>query len=126
MSVSAVSAVLYAKDQAKVAAFYRDTLGLPRTTSEADHTILACGGFDLVIHQTPRPIVDTVTITAPPKRRDGGAIRLNFTVNSVAAARQIAASLGGQVDDTPPAWAPGGAKLRLGHDPEGNVFLVNE
>jgi hypothetical protein len=126
VSVSAVSAVIFAKGRAKVAAFYRDTLGLPCTADDAYHTILACGGFDLVIHQIPPPIADSITITAPPQRRETGAIRLNFTLKSVVAARPIAASLGGQVDDAPPMWAPSGAKIYLGHDPEGNVFLVEE
>ena len=126
MSASNVSAVLFAKDQAKVAAFYRDALGLPCKTSDTDHTILACGGFDLMIHQIPAPIAASIIITAPPRRRETGAIRLDFTIKSVAGARSIAASQGGQVDDAPPAWAAPGANVRLGYDPEGNVFLVKE
>ncbi len=126
MSASNVSAVLFAKDQARVAAFYRDALGLPCQTSSTDHTTLACGSFDLIIHQIPTPIAASITITVPPSRRETGAIRLDFTIKSVARARSIAASLGGQVDDAPPAWAAPGAIVRLGYDPEGNVFLVKE
>jgi Glyoxalase-like domain len=123
---ASVSAVLFPKNQAKVAAFYRDTLELPCSTSDAYHTVLACVGFDLIIHQIPPPLADSIAITAPPERREAAAIRLNFTIKNVAAARSMAARLGGQVDEAPPAWAPPDARVRLGHDPEGNIFLVQE
>jgi hypothetical protein len=126
MSVSTVTAILFAKDLAKVAGFYRGALGVTPTTSDANHTILSCGGFDLIIHQIPHPMADSIVITIPPKRCETGTIRLNFTINSVTAARQVAASLGGEVDETAPVWAAPGAKGRLGHDPEGNVFFVDE
>jgi len=61
----------------------------------------------------PSPIADSIAITVPPKRRETGAIRLNFIIKSVAAARPIAASMGSQVDDAPPAWAPPNAGVHL-------------
>jgi catechol-2,3-dioxygenase len=124
VSVSAVSAVLFARDLNKVAGFYRDVLGMPCTAKDAQHAVLVCKHFDLIIHQLPPS--ETEPAAAPLQRRHTAAIRLNFTIADIAQARRVAASLGGEVDDAPPAWAPPDARCRLGHDPEGNVFLVDE
>lgn len=126
MASSKVSAVLFAKDQARVAIFYREALGLTCTGSDEDHSVLTCDGFDLIVHQIPKHIADGCVIDQPPRRRVEGAIRLNFPVDSIEAARSIAASLGGQLDDSPPAWARGDTNTCLGHDPEGNVFKVSQ
>jgi catechol 2,3-dioxygenase-like lactoylglutathione lyase family enzyme len=126
MKVRTISAVLFAKDQAKLAGFYRDVLGMHVRASDAHHASLVCGGFELLIHQLPPETAASIAIAGPPLRRETGAIRLNFTVDDIGSARRAAAALGGQVDDAAPAWAPSDARVRLGHDPEGNVFLVEE
>lgn len=40
----------------------------------------------------------------------------------VAAARAVARSLGGEIDDRPPPYGGNDTRFHLGHDPEGNVF----
>ena len=40
--------------------------------------------------------------------------------------RATARSLGGGIDDAPPAWAERNANFFLGYDPEGNVFGVRQ
>ena len=126
METANVSAVLFVKDLKAVAAFYAQALGLNCTHSDAEHAVLNCRGFHLIVHQIPRHIADGIVIQQPPLRREEGAIRLTFPVESVAATRRLARSLGGEVDDTPPAWAAPGANVFLGHDPEGNVFKISE
>lgn len=122
--MSKVSAVLFVRDHVKVAAFYRDALGFARTAGDADHTALDCLGFELTIHQIPRRFLDESPSSGAPERRERSAIRLNFPMLDIAAARPRAASLGGKIDDAPPPWAARDANFFLGHDPEGNVFAL--
>jgi predicted enzyme related to lactoylglutathione lyase len=123
MASAMVAAVVYAKDHTGVAAFYRDVLGVTPRESDADHTRLDCGGFDLIVHRVPGNGASTANVPAP-QRRERGAIRLIFSAADVDACRVTAATLGGEIDNHPPPWAQPGSKLRLGHDPEGNVFQV--
>lgn len=126
METASVSAVLFATDLKKVAAFYARALGMSVTRSDDQHVILNCRGFNLIVHQIPPHLGDGIAIQQPPRRRSEGALRLNFPVQSIAETRRLARSLGGELDDTPPAWAGPGANVFLGHDPEGNVFKVAE
>jgi predicted enzyme related to lactoylglutathione lyase len=125
MKSSSVSAVLFAKDATKVAAFYVEALGLSCTFSDSQHSALSCGGFELIIQQIPKHIADGFTLQEPPRRRIEGAIRLNLPVQSIEDTRKLAGAFGGEVDAARPAWAPSGANMFLGQDPEGNVFMVS-
>lgn len=122
MEVTEVRAVLFAKDLEKTAAFYSGALGFERRSGDREHAVLGCGGFELVVHQMPKAIADTIAIKNPPERRTSGAVRLDYPVASVAEARRLARSLGGDVDDEPPPWAARDANFFFGHDPEGNQF----
>jgi predicted enzyme related to lactoylglutathione lyase len=126
MQTTNVSAVLFAKDARKVAEFYRGALGMSVKSSDADHSILTCRGFELVVHQIPKQIADGVVIEQPPKRRTSGAIRLDYPVRSVVESRRMARSLGGDIDEKPPQWADVNASFFFGYDPEGNQFGVSE
>ena len=125
MSSSSVSAVLFAKDLDRVARFYAEALQLKCTTRDEYHWKLDCDGFEFVVHQIPRHIADGITIVSPPMRREESAIRLNFSVRDIGETRRLAKSLGGQIDDSPPAWANPSDAVFLGFDPEGNVFKVS-
>jgi predicted enzyme related to lactoylglutathione lyase len=126
MGAASVRAVLFVKDLAGAMAFYVGALGLTRVSGDQDHAVLECDGFELVVHQVPKQIADTIVITRPPVRRVWGAIRLDFPVASIADARRLARSLGGDVDDAPPAWAERDSGFFFGYDPEGNQFGVSE
>ena len=126
MEASSPRAVLFVKDLGSVAAFYIGALGLTRVSGGKDHAILECDGFELVVHQVPKQIAETIVITKPPVRRVWGAIRLDFPVTSVTDTRSLARSLGGDVDDAPPPWAGADANLFFGHDPEGNQLGVSQ
>lgn len=118
-----VSAVLFAKDHRKVSNFYVQALSARVTREDAEHADLDCGGFRLVVQRIPDAIAKAVVVTDPPRRRESGAVRLDFTIRDIAKARSDARSLRGQIDDQPPPWA-GGVDFYLGYDPEGNVFGV--
>jgi predicted enzyme related to lactoylglutathione lyase len=126
MKANNVRAVLFAKDLRKVAAFYIGALGMTSAAGDEVHAILECDGFALIVHQIPKAIADTVVVTEPPVRRAWAAIRLDFPVASIRDSRRLARSLGGDIDDAPPAWAASDSSLFFGHDPEGNQFGVCE
>jgi catechol 2,3-dioxygenase-like lactoylglutathione lyase family enzyme len=126
MEASNVRAILFVKDLQKVAAFYIGALALTRVSGDVDHAVLECDGFELIVHQIPKPIAETIVVTQPPVRRVWGAIRLDFPVASIGDSRKLARALGGEVDDAPPAWADRNANLFFGHDPEGNQFGVSQ
>jgi hypothetical protein len=117
METTSVRAVLFVKDLEKVAAFYVGALALTRLSGDKDHAVLECDGFELVVHQIPKRIADTIVIAQPPIRRVWGAIRLDFPVASVADSRKLARALGGEIDDAPPAWADASANLFLATTP---------
>lgn len=124
MSRKQVSAVLFARDQEKVAAFYLALLGATANASDAHHTVLACADFHLVVHQIPAHLLPTVTPGEPVQRREMSAIRLDFPVSDLNQARREALRSGGRIDEQPPPWAGGDSRFFLGQDPEGNVFGV--
>ena len=116
---------MFVKDLERVAAFYAGALEMARTSGDKDHTVLRCNDFELVVHQIPKHIADTIEIKVPPERRAQGAIRLDYPVSRVEGSRRLARSFGGDIDDAPPAWAEGNANFYFGHDPEGNQFGVS-
>jgi predicted enzyme related to lactoylglutathione lyase len=126
MESSSVSAVVFAKDLKRVAAFYSQALGMTCSARDEHHWALDGYGFHLIVHQIPQHIAAEITIRQPPERRVWGAIRLNFPVQSIEDSRRAAKSSGGVVDDAPPEWAERNANFFLGHDPEGNVFGASQ
>lgn len=123
MATHSVSAVLFANDLGRVAAFYREVFGASVLRGDADHEVLDCHGFHLMVHQIPPAFARSIVISSPPERRERTALRLNFPVDNIDQARRNAQRLGGQIDDRSPPWATGG-NFFLGYDPEGNVIGV--
>jgi catechol 2,3-dioxygenase-like lactoylglutathione lyase family enzyme len=121
-----VNAVLFVKDLRAVAQFYSTALGMRVVASDEHHCLLNCGGFELVVHQIPKHIADTIVLERPPTPRVSGAIRLDYPVRSIAESRRAARALGGKIDDKPPEWADPDARFFFGYDPEGNQFGVRE
>jgi predicted enzyme related to lactoylglutathione lyase len=119
-----VSAVLFARNARKVARFYREVFGATLVDESDAHSTLGFSGFSLVVHQIPPHLMESGEVGAPPERRESGAIRLDYVVADVSAARLVAAQLGGQIDAQSPPWASATASFFLGYDPEGNVFGV--
>lgn len=115
-------AVIYAKDLARLTAFYQTVLDMTLRHSEADHAVIESPDLQLVIHAIPPQIADTITIESPPVPRDEQAIKLFFTVEHLAQARSRAHALGGEVGDA--GWAGPGFVAHNAHDPEGNIFQL--
>jgi predicted enzyme related to lactoylglutathione lyase len=126
MEVSSIRAVLLAKNQSRVARFYFEALGMTRSFGDDSHSVLERGGFELIVHQIPKHIADGIEIEQPPVRRVSGAVRLDYPVESIEHSRELAKSLGGGIDASPPPWADSKANFYLGYDPEGNQFGVSQ
>lgn len=119
-----VGAVLFAKDYVSLTRFYVEAMGLTLRERRDDHAVLACEGFSLVVHQIPADIAARVTIDSPPRRREQGAIKLCFAVDSLERVRRSVVKLGGLVDPPDTEWTDEERITCKGHDPEGNVFNV--
>jgi predicted enzyme related to lactoylglutathione lyase len=122
MTAPKVSAVLFAKDARRVADFYVAVFGAALLERDERHAALDARGFNLVVLQIPAYLAQDVDVRNPPVRRETGAIRLDYPVADIVQARTRAERSGGQIDDSPPAWAGADARFFLGFDPEGNVF----
>ena len=120
------SAVIFAKDVDRLAAFYRVVVAMTEAHRDKDHIVLDADTFQLVIHGIPKKIAEQIQITQPPQVREGTPIKVCLPVLSIEQARLHAAELGGQVGAKGKEWEARGFRACDGHDPEGNVFQVRE
>jgi hypothetical protein len=119
-------AVLYAKEVAKLSAFYVETAGLAVTRTEADHTVLESPVFQLVLLAIPAKLAATIEVASPPVLRENTPIKLVFPVASLQAARAAAARLGGGLKPAEREWKFQTIRVCDGHDPEGNIVQFRE
>ena len=117
-------AVIYAKDIDRMSRFYEGLLGLPIVQREPGYVVLESESFQISVVAMAPAIAAQVTISAPPQRREGTAIKLCFAVPSLVAARENAALLGGELNGPEREWEFQGHRVCDGHDPEGNVVQV--
>lgn len=117
-------AVLYAQDVSAVSAFYSALTGLAVIHAEDGHTILAGGGFQLVVLSTP--ITEQLAIADPPVLREDTAVKLAFVVPDLAAVRTTAPSVGGALLPADREWEFRGQRICDGRDPEGNVVQFRQ
>jgi predicted enzyme related to lactoylglutathione lyase len=119
-------AVLFAKDLPRVAAFYRELVGMTQTVTESRLIVLESDTYQLVIHGIPKVIANRIDITTPPLRRVDMPTKLVFPVTSLAAARTAAGALGGEVDAVSAQFSARNFTACDGFDPEGNVVQFRE
>jgi catechol 2,3-dioxygenase-like lactoylglutathione lyase family enzyme len=117
-------ALIYAKDLERLASFYERLLPMARLHTSDELVVLESPDIQLLVHAIPPHIASTVHIESPPRRREQTAIKLFFTVSSIAAARTTASALGGEVYTE--QWQGPGFRACNACDPEGNVFQVRE
>ena len=86
--------------------------------------VLENGDIQLLVHAIPEPYIGQVVVTTPPALREQGAIKLFFTVPSLAWAEAKAADLGGGL--LPQQWSGPGFVVRNAFDPEGNILQLRE
>lgn len=120
------AAVLYAKDVARVSAFYAGTANLQVVRTEKDHVVLESPTFQLVVIAIPDRLAASIEVSTPPVRREATPIKLVFHVLSIGEARRAAVALGGELNPVEREWVFQGCTVCDGCDPEGNVVQFRE
>ena len=115
---------VYAKDCERVSTFYESVAGMTRVHNSDELTVLESPDIQLLVHKIPDQIADNIVITSPPEKRENTALKFFFTVPSLAEARKVASSQGGEIFNE--NWVGPGFVVCNAMDPEGNVFQVRE
>jgi len=121
-----IGAVLYARDINRLVEFYASITGIEPRTIEKGFSTFGSKPTQFVIVRIPQHIADTIDIATPPNPREDTALKLVFSVEDIAHARERAAELGGAVNAMEREWKFEGAKVCDGHDPEGNIFQLRQ
>lgn len=93
---------------------------------DSGHAVLEIAGLELVIHALPPRPPETGPPASHVEVREDSYVKLCFPVPSIAAARAVAATLGGAIAPPGEEWGAPGFRACDGHDPEGNVVQVRE
>lgn len=119
-------AVLFAKDVARLAAFYAQVLAVVPKQAQAEKVVIEAEDFLLVIHAIPPASADKVEITSPPVLRENVPIKLFLPVRSLTQARLSTQQLGGGMKPSGSEWNGPDFRACDGFDPEGNVVQFRE
>ncbi|MGY3894265.1 VOC family protein [Aeromonas enterica] len=117
-------ALIYARDLGLLTHFYRTLLQMDIRSQDDAFVVMENDDIQLLIHAIPESIACDIDIQVPPLLREQGAIKLFFTVPSLAWAEARAADLGGGL--LPQQWSGPGFVLRNAFDPEGNILQLRE
>ncbi|MGY3922646.1 glyoxalase/bleomycin resistance/dioxygenase family protein [Aeromonas jandaei] len=117
-------ALIYAREPGLLSHFYRTLLQMEIRSQSEQLIVLENGDIQLLVHAIPEPYIEQVVVTTPPALREQGAIKLFFTVPSLAWAEAKAADLGGGL--LPQQWSGPGFVVRNAFDPEGNILQLRE
>ena len=115
---------VYVKDSERVSKFYESVAGMSRLHKTDELTVLESPDIQLLLHKIPSQVAKNIEIATPPQKRENTALKFFFSVPSLAKARAIARSLGGEVFNE--NWNGPGFIACNAMDPEGNVFQVRE
>lgn len=115
---------IYAKDTERIASFYQAVAGMTRLAVSEELIVIESLDIQILVHSIPRAIADTINITSPPQRRYNTALKFFLTVNSLATARSVSATLGGEVFNE--NWHGPRFVVCSAIDPEGNIFHLRE
>ncbi|MBV8624147.1 MAG: hypothetical protein JO174_11740 [Herbaspirillum sp.] len=119
-------AVLFAKDVARLAAFYAQVLAVVPKHAHPEKVVIEAADFLLVIHAAPPAVSAGIEITTPPVLRENVPAKLFLPVRSLAQARLSTERLGGGMKPEAAAWDGPGFRACDGFDPEGNVVQFRE
>ncbi|MGN5112453.1 VOC family protein [Aeromonas jandaei] len=117
-------ALIYAREPGLLSHFYRTLLQMEIRSQSEQLIVLENGDIQLLVHAIPESYIGQVVVTTPPALREQGAIKLFFTVPSLAWAEAKAADLGGGL--LPQQWSGPGFVVRNAFDPEGNILQLRE
>jgi len=111
--------ILFTGDVDRLAAFYRDVLGLSVTESEPGWCVLDAGGVSFALHGIPPDLAGPVE--NPPVKREDSYWKPTFVVDDLdeTLARLAAAGI---AMSTPRTYGP--RTFSDGMDPDGNVIQI--
>lgn len=118
------SVVIFVADVAGMTAFYAELASLDTVHADRDHAVLDMPGLQLVIHAMRG--AQRENHSAPVPLREDATVKLCLPVDSIGAARDRAAKLGGAIKAAKYEWEARGFRACDGNDPEGNVIQVRE
>lgn len=118
--------VVFARDKARVSAFYRHALGLDAVESERSHDVLRGRGIEVVVHAIPERFAVDIVIATPPEPRDDTPFKPTFVVASLADVRRAAVATGGHLGPEASAWRVATHVVLDGWDPEGNIVQFRQ
>jgi predicted enzyme related to lactoylglutathione lyase len=111
--------ILFSGDAARLAAFYRDVIGLGEIEQEEGWHVLDAGGVQLALHQIPKQYAGEVS--DPPVKREDSYWKPTFLVDDLdAALARLAAA--GVAMSTPKTYGP--RTYSDGMDVDGNVIQI--
>ena len=113
--------VVYAKDIAKVAAFYQRTLCLSVIETEARFVVVGDAHREVAIVRVPEARARVIQVSNPPQVREGTALKFSFLVDDFERVHREAVAAGGGTKRVTAAWSWRGQIHLDGYDPEGNV-----
>lgn len=127
MDIRLKGSILFARDMARMARFYRDVLGL--TPVESEHSSEEWQAFDaggglFALHAIPSPYRERTAIADPPAPRYGSPHKPVFVVGDLRAAHDELVRKGVRPTDNRNLNPPGEFVRSDFIDPEGNIFQL--
>ena len=113
-------AVIFTGNVKRLGRFYEALTGLPVQVSDDSVCVLASEDFELVLHALPGE--PEGASTAP---RDS-YVKPFFPVTSLARARELVTTLGGQASSVSEEWSARGFSACEAVDPDGNPIQLRE
>jgi predicted enzyme related to lactoylglutathione lyase len=123
-TVPRAGTLIYAKDLALLSAFYRQLLSMTEVHASDELVVLRSPIGELIVHQIPAHIAETIVVESPPVPREEVAIKPFFPVASFAEAQARATSMGGALFG--PQYEGPGFRITNAYDPEGNIIQLRE
>src|SRR5437764_7275670 len=117
------SVVVFVADVRRVTRFYREMASMTVLVDDEGYSVMEVDGLQLVVHALPG---EPQVAEGPVRVREDSYVKLCLPVESIAAARSIAAANGGAIKPAQQEWEARGFRACDGHDPEGNVIQVRE
>ncbi len=113
--------IVYAKDIAKVAAFYQRTLRLSVIEAEPRFVVVGDAHREIAVVRMPEARARDTQVSVPPQVRESMALKFSFLVDDLARVQREAVAAGGGTKRVTAAWSWRGQIHLDGYDPEGNV-----
>src|SRR5438270_2912048 len=115
--------VVFVADVRRVTTFCREVASMSVLVDDEGYSVLEVDGLQLVVHALPG---EPQVAEGQLRVREDSYVKLCLPVESIAAARALAAANGGAIKPAQHEWEARGFRACDGHDPEGNVIQVRE